>query len=156
MTATNETKASAGVIRLRYPSDATGDLSYSLNGAPFTLTPGESFMMMTGRDWKLNFSAGEPFGERVAEISEAGNYVFEMTDDEGWVIVEEAPTEFTEVEETSELEVPTVETPVIPTDSPGELKLDAPNSTENGNSVLDRTEEIDETAPPATLENDDN
>ncbi len=86
-----------GMIRLSHPADAPGDLAYRLNGTDFTLAPGKSVYMASGQQWNLEFSAGEGFGDREATLSESGDFVFQNSVDEGWVLVRNQPIEETQV-----------------------------------------------------------
>ncbi len=74
-------------IELKYPAEATGALTYQLNGTELTLEPGKSVYMAADQDWKLLFSGGEGFEEREAVLSEAGSFVFNNTADEGWILI---------------------------------------------------------------------
>lgn len=82
------TGSDSGLIRLRYPAEATESMAYTLNGTAFTLAPGETIAMTSGQEWSVDFSAGEKFGERQAVLSKAGEYAFQDSSDKGWVLLE--------------------------------------------------------------------
>jgi len=186
-TVINETsnKVAPGIIRLRHPAEASEKMKYMVNGTAFELSPGESVMMPTGTEWTINFSAGETFGQREAMLSEAGTYSFEKSAEEGWVLVDDQPTE-TKIEE-----VPMTEEVGGITDSPAEetvpessqpepenapsltapestapestgVQLDAPAINDDGSSVLNTEVTTEpaisptEIAPPKSPENKDN
>ncbi|MFK7768042.1 MAG: hypothetical protein AB8B55_12535 [Mariniblastus sp.] len=119
-----------GQIVLNFPADAVENFKYKVNGSDLTIQPGETVSMGAGQDWNIEFDAGGKFGERVATLSEPGEFAFEKTEAEGWVLVEKPATvakpESTFTNETSvvapadptaaptkETDTPKVETPSV-------------------------------------------
>lgn len=63
--------------------DAGTPLTYSLNGTPYTIQPGESQMLVNDRQWTISFDRGGDFGTAEYTMS-PGQYWFELTSDHGW------------------------------------------------------------------------
>jgi hypothetical protein len=76
-------------IRITHSATATEDMKFSLNGSDFTLAPGKSMNLEMGDTWNVAFSAGGEHGDRVADLSKAGSYVFMSSPSEGWVLMDE-------------------------------------------------------------------
>jgi hypothetical protein len=70
-------------IKLVCPKTATGPLSYSLNGTPYTIQPGYSQNFRDDRTWKLEFQRNGQGSQVVAYTLKAGSYRF-GNGAEGW------------------------------------------------------------------------
>ena len=148
---TETTTLTPGSIRLSHSATATEDIKFNLSGTDQILAPGKSMSLDTGYDWKILFSAGEDFGDREATLTQAGEYEFTKSEDEGWVLMEMEPVDQTADETEAEsdetfslmknetptaeangadekLEAPTVEAPE--TETPADSKLELSPSLE--------------------------
>ncbi|MEL7496428.1 MAG: hypothetical protein AAFN77_02375 [Planctomycetota bacterium] len=167
-----------GEIKMSYPETATEALAYKLNGTEFTLRPGKTVNLAPSAQWELEFNAGGQFGLREATLEGGKNYVFEKTEDEGWVLMMDAPpasladamdteTEsprtLTREQTSPELEVPAnlptsatrAANPSTPTEAPstGEpLLLIAPTPADANNKVtpIESTKSKAEPTPATT------
>lgn len=71
------------IIKLICPKAATGQLTYSLNGAPYTIQPGFSQTFRDDRTWKLEFQRGGEGSTVVGYTLKPGTYKFGVGA-EGW------------------------------------------------------------------------
>lgn len=69
--------------QLVYPPTASGPLSYTLNGYPYTIRPGESQTLNPG-SWVLEFDRGDGFG--TARYTLAGGVFTFGPSDHGWEV----------------------------------------------------------------------
>lgn len=79
------TRASAGTIKLICPKSAGGSLTYSLNGAIYTIQPGYSQSFQEDRAWTLEFKRGGEDSEIARYSLKAGTYAF-VVGANGWDI----------------------------------------------------------------------
>lgn len=73
---------SGGVIKIDNPATNNTALSYTLNGVPYTIQPGQSQQFVEDRDWVIDFSRGGNFGPARYGLH-SGLYTFSVTD-HGW------------------------------------------------------------------------
>ncbi len=73
-----------GMVRIRYPRNATGKLKFKVNGVPGELGPGENISIPAGEDFEFSFmsSADE---EVDYDVSQQGDFLFVETG-EGWKV----------------------------------------------------------------------
>lgn len=69
-------------IVITNPSDTGGDIRYSVNGFPFTITPGQSQTLNLDRDWTIKFDNG--LGRQVSYRLTEGKYNFSVSEEKGW------------------------------------------------------------------------
>lgn len=70
-------------IRLIFPREATGSLSYVLNGTTYTIKPGYNQTFVDDRVWTIEFLRGGNRSQPLRYQLTAGTYVFEA-DENGW------------------------------------------------------------------------
>lgn len=76
-------------IKIFSLDDAGTKLSYTLNGTPYSIEPGESQMLVNDRQWTITFDRGGDFGSGEYVLS-PGQYWFELTSDHGWELYHDA------------------------------------------------------------------
>ena len=79
-------------IKLICPKTATGPLSYSLNGTPYTIQPGYSQNFRDDRTWRLEFLRAGEGTQVVAYTLRPGTYRF-GNGAEGWDLRQVVPTQ---------------------------------------------------------------
>ena len=121
-------------IRLTHPGSAQEPIEYNLNGTPFRLAPGHSVYMAAGKNWRLEFPAGDGLSNRVATLNESGNYAFAHSEDEGWVLNEEAALVAGRTEPQPLKSAPTMQSKLEPSGTP---QPQAPNQSKP-NSLLEK------------------
>jgi hypothetical protein len=76
------TTFSGGLIKIVNPVGSKTALSYTLNGMPYTIQPGQSQEFAEDRAWVIDFSRGANFGPAHYGLH-AGLYSFSISD-HGW------------------------------------------------------------------------
>lgn len=69
-------------IVIANPSDSGGDIRYSVNGFPFTITPGQAQTLNLDREWTIKFDNG--LGRQISYRLTEGKYNFSVSEDKGW------------------------------------------------------------------------
>ncbi|MFO1045809.1 MAG: hypothetical protein U0941_28845 [Planctomycetaceae bacterium] len=81
-TSSNGTVANGGTIKIVNPSDSGGEVSYTLNGNPYSIKPGHAQTIQNDRLWTVAFGSGGTTGN-VRYSLQPGFYKFKVTDG-GW------------------------------------------------------------------------
>lgn len=71
-----------GTVKIVNPSDSGGEVSYTLNGTPYSIQPGYSQTIQNDRLWTVAFGSGGAAGN-VRYSLQPGLYKFKVTD-AGW------------------------------------------------------------------------
>ena len=81
-TSSNGTVANGGTIKIVNPSDSGGEVSYTLNGNPYSIKPGHAQTIQNDRLWTVAFGSGGTVGN-VRYSLQPATYKFKVTDG-GW------------------------------------------------------------------------